>query len=89
MVTIFTLRYFIGVFDFSFIQSEGYIGDIGTYIKFCQQVFVLIPSTKLHRHLLIFSDVASHMRVFFFVGWDLRHQVLRPLLAYCTAPDDR
>jgi hypothetical protein len=26
---------------------------------------------------------------FFFVGWDLRHQVLRPLLAYCTAPDDR
>jgi hypothetical protein len=22
-------------------------------------------------------------------GWDLRHQVLRPLLAYCTAPDDR
>jgi hypothetical protein len=27
--------------------------------------------------------------VFFFMGWDLRHQVLRPLLAYCTAPDDR
>jgi hypothetical protein len=27
--------------------------------------------------------------LFFFVGWDLRHQVLRPLLAYCTAPDDR
>jgi hypothetical protein len=23
------------------------------------------------------------------VGWDLRHQVLRPLLAYWTAPDDR
>jgi hypothetical protein len=23
------------------------------------------------------------------VGWDLRHQVLRPLLAYCTAPDDK
>jgi hypothetical protein len=22
------------------------------------------------------------------VGWDLRHQVLRPLLAYFTAPDD-
>jgi hypothetical protein len=22
------------------------------------------------------------------MGWDLRHQVLRPLLAYCTAPDD-
>jgi hypothetical protein len=26
---------------------------------------------------------------FFLVGWDLRHQVLRPLLAYCTAPNDR
>jgi hypothetical protein len=26
---------------------------------------------------------------FVLVGWDLRHQVLRPLLAYCTAPDDR
>jgi hypothetical protein len=26
---------------------------------------------------------------FFLVGWDLRHQVLRPLLTYCTAPDDR
>jgi hypothetical protein len=26
---------------------------------------------------------------FFLVGWDLRHQVLRPLLAYSTAPDDR
>jgi hypothetical protein len=25
----------------------------------------------------------------FFFGGDLRHQVLRPLLAYCTAPDDR
>jgi hypothetical protein len=25
----------------------------------------------------------------FFVGWDLRHQVLRPFPAYCTAPDDR
>jgi hypothetical protein len=25
----------------------------------------------------------------FFVGWDLLHQVLRPLLAYCTAPNDR
>jgi hypothetical protein len=23
------------------------------------------------------------------VGWDLRHQILRPLLAYCTAPNDR
>jgi hypothetical protein len=23
------------------------------------------------------------------VGWDLRHQVLRPFMAYCTAPNDR
>jgi hypothetical protein len=23
------------------------------------------------------------------VWWDLRHQVLRPLLAYCTAPNDK
>jgi hypothetical protein len=37
----------------------------------------------------------SHTRPFFFfsfffppMGWDLRHQVLRPLLAYCIAPDD-
>jgi hypothetical protein len=29
------------------------------------------------------------MKWFFFVGWDLRHQVLRPLLAYCTASDDK
>jgi hypothetical protein len=31
--------------------------------------------------------------VFYFflllLGWDLRHQELRPLLASCTAPDDR
>jgi hypothetical protein len=26
--------------------------------------------------------------LFLSMGWDLRHQVLRPLLAYCTAPDD-
>jgi hypothetical protein len=26
---------------------------------------------------------------FLLVGWDLRHQVLRTLLAYCTAPNDR
>jgi hypothetical protein len=29
------------------------------------------------------------VEVFFLGGGDLRHQVLRPLLAYCTAPDDR
>jgi hypothetical protein len=29
------------------------------------------------------------VQIFFLVGWDLRHQVLRPLLAYCTAPDEK
>jgi hypothetical protein len=33
--------------------------------------------------------VCKENSYFFLVGWDLRHQVLRPLLAYCTAPDDR
>jgi hypothetical protein len=36
-----------------------------------------------HRH----SE--ANLLAFFLVGLDLRHQVLRPLLAYCTAPDDR
>jgi hypothetical protein len=31
----------------------------------------------------------SYICNFFLVGWDLRHQVLQPLLTYCTAPDDR
>jgi hypothetical protein len=35
------------------------------------------------------SRRAQFMELVFFVGWDLRHQVLRPLVAYCTAPDDR
>jgi hypothetical protein len=35
------------------------------------------------------SPQMTFVIVFFLVGWDLRHQVLRPLLAYCTAPDDR
>jgi hypothetical protein len=29
-------------------------------IQFCQQVFVLIASTKLHRHLLILSRVGGY-----------------------------
>jgi hypothetical protein len=33
--------------------------------------------------------IGPRLRLFFLVGWDLRHQVLRPLLAYCTAPNDR
>jgi hypothetical protein len=43
-------------------------------------------------HYLTKSSNVRHTKrdlVFFFVGWELRHQVLRPLLAYCTAPDDR
>jgi hypothetical protein len=35
------------------------------------------------------EESAFEVDTFFLVGWDLRHQVLRPLLAYCTAPDDR
>jgi hypothetical protein len=35
------------------------------------------------------ADHLNFIYAFFLVGWDLRHQVLRPLLAYCTAPDDR
>jgi hypothetical protein len=35
------------------------------------------------------TDVTPKHGFFFYVGWDLRHQVLQPLLAYCTAPDDR
>jgi hypothetical protein len=45
-------------------------------------------------HELIFLLLRGRPNLFFpvssfLVGWDLRHQVLRPLLAYCTAPDDR
>jgi hypothetical protein len=35
------------------------------------------------------SESSKLLKMFFLVGWDLRHQVLRPLLAYCTAPNDR
>jgi hypothetical protein len=35
------------------------------------------------------TAVTVIIKFFFLVGWDLRHQVLRPLLAYCTAPDDK
>jgi hypothetical protein len=37
-------------------------------------------------HDAVYSGTVSF---FFLVGWDLRHQVLRPLLAYCTAPNNR
>jgi hypothetical protein len=33
-------------------------------------------------------EVCEHGNVLL-VGWDLRHQVLQPLLAYCTAPNDK
>jgi hypothetical protein len=39
--------------------------------------------------ILILPLISVLTAPFFLVGWDLRHQVLRPLLAYCTAPDDR
>jgi hypothetical protein len=34
-------------------------------------------------------DTITLFYYYYYLGWDLRHQVLRPLLAYCTAPDDR
>jgi hypothetical protein len=39
--------------------------------------------------LFVVANVVFVVVLFFLVGWDLRHQVLRPLLAYCTAPNDR
>jgi hypothetical protein len=45
--------------------------------------------TTLQAFYLIQSFTNGNQQTFFFVGWDLCHQVLRPLLAYCTAPDDR
>jgi hypothetical protein len=45
------------------------------------------PSRDCLMILLVWYFVSVYF--FFLVGWDLRHQVLRPLLAYCTAPDDR
>jgi hypothetical protein len=41
------------------------------------------------RHMYVSQSRANYLFIFLLVGWDLRHQVLRPLLAYCTAPDDR
>jgi hypothetical protein len=35
------------------------------------------------------THVKDHIFFILLAGWDLRHQVLRPLLAYCTAPNDR
>jgi hypothetical protein len=44
-----------------------------------------------HQHggVRMLFPYVSFLFVFFLVGWDLRHQVVRPLLAYCTASDDR
>jgi hypothetical protein len=45
---------------------------------------------KIVLYSLIILSLTLHDSVFFFfMGWDLRHQVLRPLMAYCTAPNDR
>jgi hypothetical protein len=44
-------------------------------------VYVIYPCVTKREWIIL--------KFYFFMGWDLRHQVLRPLLAYCTAPDDR
>jgi hypothetical protein len=44
---------------------------------------------RKHFHSSCRHKVPSKWCYFFLVGWDLRHQVLRPLLAYCTSPNDR
>jgi hypothetical protein len=51
----------------------------------CNKEMISVYGGKCDFHL--FGSLKEHR--FFLVGWDLRHQVLRPLLAYCTAPDDR
>jgi hypothetical protein len=49
----------------------------------------MLIAYRIDTHVLRYMLQVSPTATFFFVGWDLRHQVLRPLLAYCTAPDDR
>jgi hypothetical protein len=46
-------------------------------------------NVKVHYRVQNSPKVNAILSHFFLMGWDLRHQVLRPLLAYCTAPDDR
>jgi hypothetical protein len=54
-----------------------------------QTAFRLQSSNLLKFKSYEASSSISPYEGVFFVGWDLRHHVLRPLLAYCTAPDDR
>jgi hypothetical protein len=55
---------------------------------FCILFFVQM-SYGLHKSNFFPIHYSNIYTFFLKVGWDLRHQVLRPLLAYCTAPDDR
>jgi hypothetical protein len=64
---------------------------------FAASVVLVAPFTNLKvinlQKTLPFKQIVNAAILFFLLllllGWDLRHQVLRPLLTYCTAPDDR
>jgi hypothetical protein len=48
-----------------------------------------ILAMQWHTDTVVSWTITKRKGFFFLVGWDLRHQVLRPILAYCTAPNDR
>jgi hypothetical protein len=59
-----------------------------TEVLYMLIIFMFLTSSREEENIpnRVAEKTTCH---FFLVGWDLRHQVLRPLLAYCTAPDDR
>jgi hypothetical protein len=59
-----------------------------TGIRFLLVKFSTSTSLVLPWRTVSFSTILLYCNFFFLVGWDLRHQVLRPLLAYCTAQND-
>jgi hypothetical protein len=61
------------------------IRQLNIGIRLVIELLVWIHASVTH---LVYK-VTELPQVFFFMGWNLHHQVLRPLLAYCTAPDDR
>jgi hypothetical protein len=52
-------------------------------------VLVSSPAWDPYQILTYKETLRSSFLLLLLVGWDLRHQVLRPLLTYCTAPNDR
>jgi hypothetical protein len=60
---------------YSYVSGKSRDTDIGLF--FCKTAY----------KVMLYHGSSSRW-AFFLVGWDLRHQVLRPLLAYCTAPND-